>query len=928
MKNKILSILLILISINIYSQNDELFIDINLSSPKESQPKNFMKFGDNIFFTKSTVQFGNEPWRFNLQTRETEMIIDLEPGSNSSNPKGFVEYFGKVFFSAAYSLYSTTGTHDGTDKVSSIKVYGDMLVFKDRLFFYGAINDSPPGLCFYNGTDETSAIILIGNNINLLSALNSKLIFSYDDGIHGRELWSSDGTIEGTHLEKDIRQNAGSSYPYLLKKNKNKLFFTASNNVNNHEVWVYDDDKDSTYILKDDLSYTGSNPRDLTILGQHVFYIADEYRYGECIWKSDGTTDGTHKVFSRDSITGNIEGLSVANEMIYFVTQSINDTIWKFKEEAIKKEFVHSGENLLNGQDFITCLDNKTIYYGYDNLNHGEPWVIDEDLNTATLLKEINEKGNARINGFINLDTACVFVATDGHELGYEFWVSKGTSESTYCISSTDDTNNGSYPSDFTIINNNLYFTADDDVAGRELWKTNGTKEETYLLKDFQTGLACGGNPDHLTVLGNKLFYTAYEDDISKELWVHTLNTDEHQLVKDIFPGSSPSNPHSLTVCDRYVYFLAKDNYYSSLWRTDGTTENTIKLVDNPQATPNNLVAYKNKVFFAQRDERGTELWSTDGTIQGTARFKDLDEKTSSTSPHSFIVVNDILYFLSYYDSALWRCDGTVDGTYKIIDSTNGGFSLYNVNNEVYVLAKEQSYSLYKLNINELVELYTSDYIRFSEYNYAISGEYFYFVANDESGNPIILKSNGTSDGTEVIPFCPSFDKNIYPTKLSATNDFLFFLKNNGMEHELWWSDGETFTILLTNTGYIDSDNGYKPIFFNNNLYFNKWDPQHGVELRTMNFISTSLEENIRDKKKTEACWVAHPNPTQDILTVECLSRNEYDFEIKIYDLTGNLIFHDINNTHINMQGLQTGTYILQIIDTIGIHNLKIMKIH
>ena len=42
-----------------------------------------------------------------------------------------------------------------------------------------------------------------------LTALGKTLYFSADDGVHGRELWASDGTREGTYLVKDIDAGPG-----------------------------------------------------------------------------------------------------------------------------------------------------------------------------------------------------------------------------------------------------------------------------------------------------------------------------------------------------------------------------------------------------------------------------------------------------------------------------------------------------------------------------------------------------------------------------------------------------------------------------------------------------------------------------------------------------------------------------------------------
>ncbi|MHB8624009.1 MAG: ELWxxDGT repeat protein [Sulfuricaulis sp.] len=76
---------------------------------------------------------------------------------------------------------------------------------------------------------------------------------------------------------------------------------------------------------------------------------------------------------------------------------------------------------------------------------------------------------------------------------GAEPWKTDGTTAGTVMVKDVNPAAGvGSSPSGFTVLNEALYFSANDGVSGVELWKTDGTAVGTQLLKDICPGLCDG----------------------------------------------------------------------------------------------------------------------------------------------------------------------------------------------------------------------------------------------------------------------------------------------------------------------------------------------------------------------------------------------------------------------------------------------------
>lgn len=329
-----------------------------------------------------------------------------------------------------------------------------------------------------------------------------------------------------------------------------------------------------------------------------------------------------------------------------------------------------------------------------------------------------------------------------------------------------------------------IYFSANNGTDGAELWYSDGTTAGTTLVEDIDPA---GGSslPRDFVRVDGRVFFTATTSAEGRELW--TTDGSGAQLVEDIFPGADDGVTEPLTVFEDEVYFPADDGSGEELWRSDGTSSGTEKLVDlqtaSPGSQPRELTVMGNRLFFAaDAGSEGNELHSTDGTASGTDQVRDINTGGSSL-PSSLFVFNNILYFSATNGAdgqELWRSNGSALGTTQVANINSGGDS-----------------SLPQ---------------RF----HALNATQFVFQAFDESGpaNGEPWISNGSS-ASKLDEVNTTAGTGSLPSDWVNLGGLGYFLATVGGNRDIWRTDGTT-----PNTLQVLATDAADLTLYNGNLYF------------------------------------------------------------------------------------------------------------
>lgn len=665
---------------------------------------------------------------FDAPAQAPTLVKDIYPGASATaTPRAAFDRLlgvsnGKVFLNASVydpsmGLWVTDGTAAGTHQLLDIVAGSGADV--DGTFYFSVGPPWGTSLWKSDGTAGGTVFVsrvgtdpLSNGGPSRLTSAGDRLYFLFDDGIHGFEPWTSDGTEAGTKLLKDVTPgptgtfSAGSMSSVPLVDAGGLLFFACpAYSGPGCGVWRSDGTEAGTFQVAA-LSFISS----LVNVNGTAYFAASDDTHGIELWKSDGTVAGT--VLVRDIVagaSGSSPSYLVSHAGALFFRLGSDGPIWRSDGTEAGTVLVHSqpgsGPLVSSGTRLFSASGSQL--WATDGTEGGTILVRDFDvsfsLSTAatipgalllwvdrgvgglelwrsdgtpagttlvTTVEPGNEAPSAQLSA--SIPGAAVFGLWNTPSL---LWRSDGTPAGTYSILEPAFVPNDSSPSYITDVNGTILFAAMDADHGRELWRSDGTPAGTVLVKDLEPGPG-SSSPAQFFATPSFVYFTASTSATGFEVY-RTDGTEAGTfLIKDV--QASPDWQTAFGLVGDVLVFAADDGVHGlELWRTDGTADGTFLLGDlRPGAESSTLNAVgmlSGRLYFSASDGTTTALWRTDGTAAGT---------TSVASIPTFYMAGTELgaaLFFSVWTSKsgpeLWRTDGTAAGTERFLDINPTGSS-------------------------------------------------------------------------------------------------------------------------------------------------------------------------------------------------------------------------------------------------------------
>ena len=414
--------------------------------------------------------------------------------------------------------------------------------------------------------------------------------FSAKDAIYGEELWVSDGTVEGTQMVKDIAEGTSGSDVAWMRRFNDKVVFQATSSADiGAELWISDGTAEGTYMIKDIHDFGSSNPAGFTQVNETQFvFVAqnfDSETYNadatqRWLWVSDGTEEGTKLIMECDTrFPGKNANTRTSNycrvgRQVYFKADSkdneYGEELWitdgttegTHLVNDINTEVLSEGSTADNALGSLTNFYNeKLVFQAFSIENANEPWCSDGTQEGTYMIKDLNPTYNdvnfPKSGGFFRpvvydgkVYSRSYDESTNGQEL-MATNLDSGNYELVYDFNKnpTDGGTANAFSDPWCVFDDVLFLSAqtgtDPDVEspknyGIEVFYTDGTEEGTVMHSDLNPGIGNAGCWNGLVVSGSLYFQAQNEnptDGALRELFRLDSKTDSIVKVVDLVEG-------------------------------------------------------------------------------------------------------------------------------------------------------------------------------------------------------------------------------------------------------------------------------------------------------------------------------------------------------------------------------------------------------
>ena len=306
-------------------------------------------------------------------------------------------------------LLRTDGTADGTSVIETFEEISEdyMVRTGDKFIFYGNKADGDPYAIYVSDGTADSAEVLLdseGDEITtpqtIISTGEKAFIKTYtnEGSDYTYKLYSTDGTPQGTKIiEEKVTTDYNIKYFSHIIPVGDLAYYINDINADGHELWSSDGTVNGSVFLKT-LSEDTENfyVNEMLDVDGTLYFIYRDSNYTDYLWKSDGTSAGTVLVKDFYATRGGypkiyILPMGVVDDNFYFMMRdgvdedNVKYSAWVIRNKTGMIQELDFGDlDLSNAEGTIIASEKNKIPV---DTEYGLMWIYNRKNGDGQLLK-------------------------------------------------------------------------------------------------------------------------------------------------------------------------------------------------------------------------------------------------------------------------------------------------------------------------------------------------------------------------------------------------------------------------------------------------------------------------------------------------------------------------------------------------------------